>query len=517
MIAKKNAKTEARSANSAAALVDYILDAKGLGAKVLFSWATNCADPSDIALCAQEMTATQALNQRTERSKTYHLIVSLAPGERLDEGQLRQVEEHFCKALGLAEHQRICAVHSDTQNLHMHLAISKVHPVTLNCIEPYRDYRKLQAACRELEAEFGLKPGIHRDGRGDGQDHDPGKGSEVHRHITSFQTWLKQQVREGLLALMASGGGWQVLQDYLGEFDVEIRERGAGFVFAHRHQKLFVKASAVDRSLSRRGIEAAFGVFEPVKSEILAKTSYRSAPLSASKESEALYLVYSAEREAQQAQRAGAWLSIKGTRAEQLAEIRQRYAARRLEVKLDRVIRKGRKHLVYKALAVQMKAEVQACIKVPRRAGAAVPGSALKVSGWRDWLHARAQSGDETALGLLRRRAKVPQEASIGILTGEYKGDSLYSGLARTVSRDGAVEYRTSNGSFIDYGPRIVVKSSDLELVKVALTVAQAKFGASLRCDAGQEVFEAAGLIKAPEKDLAVSIPEKGRSPGPER
>jgi len=111
----------------------------------------------------------------------------------------------------------------------------------------------------------------------------------------------------------------------------------------------------------------------------------------------------------------------------------------------------------------------------------------------------------------------VPQEASIGILTGEYKSDSLYSGLARTVSRDGAVEYRTSNGTFIDYGPRIVVKSSDIELVKVALTVAQAKFGPSLRCDAGQEVFEAAGLIKAPEKDLAVSIPEKGRSPGPER
>jgi len=66
---------------------------------------------------------------------------------------------------------------------------------------------------------------------------------------------------------------WYEGQDYLGEFDVEIRERGAGFVFAHRHQKLFVKASAVDRSLSRRGIEAAFGVFEPVKSEILAKTS----------------------------------------------------------------------------------------------------------------------------------------------------------------------------------------------------------------------------------------------------
>jgi hypothetical protein len=149
-------------------------------------------------------------------------------------------------------------------------------------------------------------------------------------------------------------------------FDVEVRERGAGFVFAHRQQKLFVKASAVDRSLSRQRLEAAFGPFEPAKSEVAATVSYRSRPLSASKDSERLYQLYSAERQQRQERRAGAWAEVKDKRTQQLAEIRERYAARRLEVKLDRLIRKGRKHHIYKALSDQMKAEIQASMAIPK-------------------------------------------------------------------------------------------------------------------------------------------------------
>jgi len=79
------------------------------------------------------------------------------------------------------------------------------------------------------------------------------------------------------------------------------------------------------------------------------------------------------------------------------------------------------------------------------------------------------------------------------------------------------VEYRTSKGTFIDYGPRIVVKSSDLDLVKVALTVAQAKFGASLQIESGLDLFAAAGLVKEYEKSLAASPLQKERGRGPER
>ena len=511
MIAKKNPKTEARSTNSAAALVDYILDAKGRGAKVLYSWASNCSDPSDIALCTQEMTATQALNRRTERSKTYHLIVSLAPGERLNEEQLRRVEEHFCKALGLGEHQRIVAVHSDTQNLHMHLAISKIHPLTLNCIEPYRDYRKLQVACRELEAEFGLQPGIHQDG---GKDLEAARGGEVHRHIMSFQTWLKQHIREGLVALMGSGSDWQGLQDYLATFDVEVRERGAGFVFAHRSLKLFVKASAVDRSFSRKHLEDAFGPFDasaPIKSTVTPTMSYRSTPLAVSQESERLFQLYTQEKKELISQRAAAWTSIKEERAEQFAEIRVRYAARRREVKLDRVIRRGRKHLVFKSLGAQMKAEIQACYQAP-----AHHNKTTVAPGWRDWLQARAQGGDEGALGVLRHRgrSKSGEGEGVAVIAGTDAKHSLFSGLPRRVLRDGAVEYETAKGIFTDYGSSIVVKSAEPEVLKAAMVVAQAKFGEAYRIESGHELFATVSLTPGAKLEPENPAPKRR---GPER
>jgi Relaxase/Mobilisation nuclease domain len=39
-------------------------------------------------------------------------------------------EERFCKALGFAEHQRISVVHHDTDNVHIYVAINKIHPTT---------------------------------------------------------------------------------------------------------------------------------------------------------------------------------------------------------------------------------------------------------------------------------------------------------------------------------------------------------------------------------------------------
>ena len=120
MIAKKNPKRKLAAGTRFSDLAAYILDARGKGAKALHTWASNCSDPSDLEICGQEITATQALNSRSERDKNYHLIVSLAPGEKLTEAQFRQVDERFCEALGLGDPQRICAVHNNTKNLHMH-------------------------------------------------------------------------------------------------------------------------------------------------------------------------------------------------------------------------------------------------------------------------------------------------------------------------------------------------------------------------------------------------------------
>ena len=70
----------------------------------------------------------KALNVRAKGDKTYHLVVSFPPGEHPTADQLRDIEDELCAAIGLADHQRISAVHTDTDHLHIHVAISKIHP-----------------------------------------------------------------------------------------------------------------------------------------------------------------------------------------------------------------------------------------------------------------------------------------------------------------------------------------------------------------------------------------------------
>src|ERR1700674_3977621 len=135
-------------------LVNYLTDAQGKAGRL---------GPINIANChstqpdwvAREVGATQARNTRAESDKTYHLLLSFAPGEVVAPEALREIEARVCAALGFAEHQRISAVHHDTDALHIHVAINKIHPDRLTLHEPYRDYKTLAEISAKLEIGHG--------------------------------------------------------------------------------------------------------------------------------------------------------------------------------------------------------------------------------------------------------------------------------------------------------------------------------------------------------------------------
>jgi hypothetical protein len=83
-----------------------------------------------------EIQNTQEMNKRAKSDKTCHLVLSFPEGERLSDTDLNAIEERFCDVLGFAGHQRISVVHDDTNNLHMHIAINKIHPINLTIHNP---------------------------------------------------------------------------------------------------------------------------------------------------------------------------------------------------------------------------------------------------------------------------------------------------------------------------------------------------------------------------------------------
>lgn len=139
---------------------DYILDTAHGGAKVSGVRVTNCGT-DDPAVAAMTVLATQDAyehrpGRKSKRERDYHLVISFPPGERPAASVLRDVEDRLVAAIGFADHQRLSAVHNDTEHLHIHVAINKVHPGTLRNVEPYFDKQRLMETCEALELRYGL-------------------------------------------------------------------------------------------------------------------------------------------------------------------------------------------------------------------------------------------------------------------------------------------------------------------------------------------------------------------------
>src|SRR5262249_40425344 len=59
-----------------------------------------------------------------------HWILSWREGEQPTHAQADQAVRMFLDEMGLAQHQAIYALHRDTHNWHLHLAVNRVHPET---------------------------------------------------------------------------------------------------------------------------------------------------------------------------------------------------------------------------------------------------------------------------------------------------------------------------------------------------------------------------------------------------
>jgi len=248
--------------SSFAGLVNYITDNQSKDHRLGEVSITNCmADELDIAI--EEVRATQALNTRAKSDKTFHLLVSFRPDEKPSAEVLKAIEEKLCEGLGFGEHQRISAVHTDTDNLHIHIAINKIHPERLTIHEPYYPYKTIAKLCAHLEQEYGLQVDNHEPKRtvAEGRAMD----MEAHSGIESLLGWIKREC----LTEIKTANSWEQLHQVMQDNGLELRVRANGFVFESQKTGTQVKASSVSRDLSKSKLEARLGIFEAAKEKTI--------------------------------------------------------------------------------------------------------------------------------------------------------------------------------------------------------------------------------------------------------
>ncbi|MCP5244246.1 MAG: relaxase/mobilization nuclease domain-containing protein [Burkholderiales bacterium] len=460
------------------ALVKYLTDPQGKSERIGQVAVTNCYT-DELSAALLEIQNTQEMNKRARSDKTCHLVLSFPEGERLSTTDLAVIEERFCEVLGFTGHQRISVVHDDTNHLHVHIAINKIHPAKLTIHNPYYDYKKVATLCEQIEQEYGLTK-VNHETRIDQtdrviQDIENKAGTE------SLLGWIRREC----LAEIKSTDTWQNLHAVLQSHGLEIRERGNGLVFVS-DSGVAVKASSVDRSLSKSSLVKRLGAFEQAAhTQETARTSqkrkhYQPRPLQNRIDTSKLYARYQQAQSQAAGVRQTAWVMLRNQRDRLIDRAKQKARLKRTIIKNLPAGKLGKKAL-YATVSLQFKTSL-AIIKRDYRRDYASSKARYPRMAWLDWLGIEANSGNDEALAVLRAR-NTWRKAVTGNYVGgnQTRGNRSGMGSIESITRSGTVIYRMGSTTVRDDGRRLHIPSNaaDTSFAGI-LQVAVKRYGSRL-------------------------------------
>ena len=506
---------------------------------------TNCLS---LKTAAAEMRAAAAMNGRV-KDPVYHFVISWPEGESPNERQIFEAARAAIKTLGMDGHQYVAAIHRDTQNLHVHVMVNRVHPETERAVYPDRDYFHLDRCMRELEIAQGWS-----------HDHGPyvvdtdGQGKKTVRRATaeerrkmngvspggeleritgkeSLQGYVERRLKDSLIrASSIPGARWDDVHGLLAAHGLELREKGQGLAIYSKadSKQTPVKASAIHQDLGRGRLEKKLGVFQSPSAMVAswpARQNYDAAkPVRDPAEREARKLARKAARadlieryrqaKTEHRQAKSTISDAKQSREQGLAAVRAWQVEARARAKAV-------SDPVQRSLLIGL---VTAEARLRREAAYAKSREEAKAGAFiarNDWISLQAEQGDEAAIAYLRglryaeerkrKRLENADENSIAAADNSQhdpRVDKRLSWLfdAATTSVAYSMSGRTV---FRDTGPRIVfTEQADDAAILAALDLAVAKYGQRLSVT-GSPAFTARVVALAAQRQLRVQFADE--------
>lgn len=397
MITKKVSMKNARK-SSFSNLVKYCIDEQNKLDRVETVTVTNCQS-DNVEWSLKEIEAIQQQNTRAASDKTYHMIISFPVGESPSPEVLAAVEKEMCEALGFAEHQRISVIHNDTDNLHIHVAINKIHPTKLTLHEPYRDYKTRDKMCAALEEKYGLQVDNHKAKKTVSQ----AKASDMENHsgIESLIRYAQSQMP----SLMPHCENWESFHNHLQGVGLKVKEKGAGLVFTTHDDVIGIKASSVGPEYSRKRLEEKFGPFteqqasNPIspsqrgQNPGQAQKQYTKKPVY-KKQADELYSQYKNYKAYVKTHRGSETNSLDEQRRKDIRALRRLAKSKRqmLRVADNNALRTFTKDHIHHQLALDINEVNQKYIKA--RLGIQ---QKYKMDSWAKWIIRQAEEGNQAA------------------------------------------------------------------------------------------------------------------------
>ncbi|MGZ4823083.1 MAG: TraI/MobA(P) family conjugative relaxase [Terriglobales bacterium] len=494
-------------------LVQYLTGTRGKNERVGEIRVSNCQD-ADPQMAVLEVLNTQAQNTRSAADRTYHLIVSFRIGEQPDAATLEAIEERICNELGFEGHQRVSVVHHDTDNLHVHIAINKIHPTRYTIHEPFRAYRTLATLCSGLEDELGLQKDNHQARKCSAEN----RADDMERHadLESLIGWVQRTCKDQLKAATS----WAQLHATLAQHGLRLQGRANGLVIAAEDGTM-VKASSVAREFSRPKLELRLGPYQaaqdsrtsrryldgsarPGKEQQTTVTQcYERRPLASRFDTNALYAQYRVAQAASRTMRAAEWDRVRAQKQRLIDAAKTQARLQRAVLRLAPLPRAARK-LAYAVARHSLRVEIA---RLHRRYQVQRQEIYRKhrPRQWADWLRNEAQSGNEAALAVLRSRTGR-RGAPIDGVGGQQASHALLMDGRDSVTKKGTVIYRIGTSALRDDGDRIrVSRGADMDVMAAALRLATIRFGQRLTV-AGSDAFREMTAKVAADRNMALTF-----------
>jgi len=227
----------------------------------------------DHAAQREEMVALSAESVRS-KNPVNHYILSWREGEQPSPEQVEEAVSIFMDQLGWKDHQAIYGLHKDTDNIHLHIAINRVHPETHKVVEVHRGF-DIELAHKAI-ARIEHAQGWQREQNGRYQvlengelaraHYDPEKPRQPSRRKQDMENRTGEKsahriaIEEGA-AIIKQAQTWEQLHRELAAKGMRYEKTGSGAtVFVG---DVGVKASDVDRNASLAKMQKRLGEYQP--------------------------------------------------------------------------------------------------------------------------------------------------------------------------------------------------------------------------------------------------------------
>ncbi|MDD9940787.1 MAG: relaxase/mobilization nuclease domain-containing protein [Myxococcales bacterium] len=288
-------------------LTDYLCQEERRGSpareeeEVLYTGAQGFAWPEKgLQGWQKEMIALASAAVRSKNPIT-HYMLSWQEGEQPTERQVDEAVGIFMKELGLEGHQVVYGLHRDTDNVHLHLTVNRVHPVTERPVKVNKGW-DIEAAHQAI-ARIEHAQGWRRERRGryqvdeqsqvvrrtvkrervpeQVQKQEPAKPSidgawlpSARRRVQQRQTPTQSAAprEQGgdpkviAAAVIREAEGWQQLHEQLAKRGMRYERKGAGALVWLGEQPM--KASEVDRGASLGQLQKRLGEYQPAAPQL---------------------------------------------------------------------------------------------------------------------------------------------------------------------------------------------------------------------------------------------------------